>query len=256
MFDKFVSEVQKLVGTMKQAEDCGTILMGKKQIRYYQRLVDDAIAKGATLVCGGVITDELLEQSRYPPTVLADVPLHADITSEEIFGPIMAIYRVKDNSDTYAIELANNHNGNFALSSCCFSKDAARSKRIGSQIIAGMFVSNDLEGCSYMSQSLPFGGRSKSGYGRFAGPEGLRSFCYIKSICEDRFSFMIAPLPKVLYYPSSQYNNNGCRFGQALCHMAYSLTIYGRVQGLVNVIKYSIWPAYLDSNSSSEKKVN
>ena len=43
-----------------------------------------------------------------------------------------------------------------------------------------MTAVNDLEGCTYMSQSLPFGGCKKSGYDRFAGPEGLRGYAHIK----------------------------------------------------------------------------
>jgi acyl-CoA reductase-like NAD-dependent aldehyde dehydrogenase len=64
--------------------------------------------------------------------------------------------------------------------------DAARAARVGARLDAGMAAVNDLEGCTYMSQSLPFGGAKKSGYDRFAGPEGLRGLCMVRSICEDR----------------------------------------------------------------------
>lgn len=43
-------------------------------------------------------------------------------------------------------------------------------------MMIGMSAVNDLEGCTYMSQSLPFGGLKKTGYGRFAGPEGMDSY--------------------------------------------------------------------------------
>ena len=47
------------------------------------------------------------------------------------------------------------------------------------------------EGCTYMNQSLPFGGRNKSGYDRFAGPEGLRGLCMVRSVCEGMWLTLI-----------------------------------------------------------------
>jgi acyl-CoA reductase-like NAD-dependent aldehyde dehydrogenase len=86
--------------------------------------------------------------------------------------------QVKGNSDDEAIRLANNCD--FALSSCVFSGKTDRAKAMKSRLVAGMCAVNDLEGCTYMNQSLPFGGCKKSGYDRFAGPEGLRGLCMIK----------------------------------------------------------------------------
>jgi acyl-CoA reductase-like NAD-dependent aldehyde dehydrogenase len=71
---------------------------------------------------------------------------------------------VKGNSDSEAIRMANNCS--FALSSCAFSGNFSRAKKVAAQLVAGMSAINDLEGCTYMSQSLPFGGRNKSGYDR------------------------------------------------------------------------------------------
>jgi acyl-CoA reductase-like NAD-dependent aldehyde dehydrogenase len=65
----------------------------------------------------------------------------------------------------------------FALSSCAFSGSKARADKVASQLVAGMSAVNDLEGCTYMNQSLPFGGLKKSGYDRSVGPEGLRGLC-------------------------------------------------------------------------------
>ena len=63
--------------------------------------------------------DPLSKGSFYPPTVLADVPESATIAQEEIFGPIMCIFKVVNNSDEEAVRMANNCD--FALSSCAFS---------------------------------------------------------------------------------------------------------------------------------------
>ena len=76
--------------------DCGSITMGPKQIGHYQSLVDDAVSKGARVLVGGQVPKAgSMAGTFYPPTVLADVPEDALIAQEEIFGPIMCIFRVK-----------------------------------------------------------------------------------------------------------------------------------------------------------------
>lgn len=184
--------------------DCGAICMGPKQMLHYQRLVDDAVLRGARLLAGGFIPPAdhpLARGSFYPPTILAGVPEDALIAQEEIFGPIMAIFKVAGNSDDEAVRMANNCD--FALSSCAFSADAARARRITSRLVAGMTAVNDLEGCTYMSQSLPFGGCKKSGYDRFAGPEGLRGLCLVKSVCEDLVPALRNSIPPPMQYPAT-----------------------------------------------------
>jgi hypothetical protein len=57
-------------------------------------------------------------------------------------------------------------------------------------------------GVFYLNQSLPFGGAKSSGYGRFSGPEGLRSLCNLKAITEDRFhNWVQTSIPPPLTYP-------------------------------------------------------
>ena len=186
VYDEFLDKVAKVVNGMKIGPslgdpyvDCGSICMGPRQLEHYQRLVDDAKSKGARILAGGFIPAAgTYTGTFYPPTVLADVPENAIIAQEEIFGPIMCVFKVVGNSDEEAIRMANNCE--FALSSCAFSGSAARAKSVASRLHAGMSSVNDLEGCTYMSQSLPFGGHKKSGYDRFAGPEGLRGLCNIR----------------------------------------------------------------------------
>jgi len=245
VFDEFCDGVTRIVKGMKcgpslgdEFADCGAITMGPRQLQAYQRLVDDAVSKGAKLLAGGYIptgADPLAKGCFYPPTIIADVPDSAIIAQEEIFGPIMCIFRVKSNTDDEAIRRANACD--FALSSCVFSGDAARASRVARQIHAGMSAVNDLEGCTYMSQSLPFGGYKKSGYDRFAGPEGLRGLCLVRSVCEDKVSFIRNAIPPPMEYPSTGV---GHLFAQGLINMFFSTSLFGNFQGVCMLAKYSI----------------
>lgn len=246
VYDQFVDGVVKIVKKMKTGSslndvyvDCGAITMGPRQLEAYQKLVDDAVSKGAKLLAGGYIAkdinDPLTKGCFYPPTILGDVPENAIIAQDEIFGPIMCIFRVKNNSDEEAIRMANNCD--YALSSCVFAGDANRAKHIAHQIHAGMSAVNDLEGCTYMSQSLPFGGFKKSGYDRFAGPEGLRGLCLIRSVCEDKISFIRNSIPPPMEYPSTGV---GQQFAQGLINMFYSTSLLGNIKGMFMLAKYSI----------------
>jgi acyl-CoA reductase-like NAD-dependent aldehyde dehydrogenase len=245
VFDEFCDKVSRVVSVMTQgpplhgeAVDCGAICMGLKQMKHYQNLVDDAVKKGAKILNGGFIPksgDKLATGSFYPPTVLADVPENALIAQEEIFGPIMCIFKVKGDSDDEAVRLANNCD--FALSSCAFAKSADRAKKVASRLDAGMSAVNDLEGCTYMSQSLPFGGCKKSGFGRFAGPEGLRGLCHVRSVCEDRFPMIRNSIPPPLQYPSK---GHGPAFAQGLIHMTYNPSPLAKIGGIVTIIKAAL----------------
>lgn len=78
---------------------------------------------------------------------------------------------------------------------------------------------------------MPFGGAKGSGYGRIAGPEGLRSLCNTKVVTEDRFAFIRTSIPPLLAYPVV----NGRRswtFVAGLAEMAFSVSIAGRVKGV------------------------
>lgn len=82
-------------------------------------------------------------------------------------------------------------------------------------------------------------------YDRFAGPEGLRGLCSIKSICEDRIPWLRNSIPAAIQYPNSGV---GFHFLEGLIKLFYSTTVIGILSGLVQVIKYSIV-----SNSPTKK---
>eukprot|EP01043_Picozoa_sp_COSAG02_P107095 COSAG02_NODE_43102_length_378_cov_0.681004_1_plen_99_part_01 len=91
--------------------------------QHLQRLVDDAVSKGATLLNGGrppAPGDALSAGQFYPPTVLADVSEDMIIMQEEIFGPIMCITRLPDGTagDEEAVRSQSPRRNNFLRSSC------------------------------------------------------------------------------------------------------------------------------------------
>lgn len=102
-----------------------------------------------------------------------------------------------------------------------------------------MSACNDLEGCTYMSQSLPFGGLKQSGYGRFAGVEGLRGLCNVRSICEDRFGFLRTTIPPPMQYPASGV---GHLFAQGLVQFFYSTDWVGTCRGAWQLARYGRCP--------------
>lgn len=99
VYDEFCDGVTKVVKQMKQGPsngdvfvDCGAICMGPNQLKAYQRLVDDAVSKGARILSGGFIPEknsDLASGSFYPPTIVADVPENALMAQEEIFGNLL-----------------------------------------------------------------------------------------------------------------------------------------------------------------------
>ncbi|KAL6990070.1 hypothetical protein U1Q18_015819 [Sarracenia purpurea var. burkii] len=86
-----------------------------------------------------------------------------------------------------------------------------------------------------MCQSLPFGGVKESGFGRFAGVEGLRACCLVKSVVEDRWwPYIKTKIPKPIQYPIAE---NGFEFQESLVEALYGLNVWDRLRALVNVLK-------------------
>lgn len=133
--------------------------------------VRDAISRGSTL-CSS--SDVMLAGG---PVLLTDVPPDAPIMTEESFGPVLIVAPFKDEDE--AIALANA--SPFALSSSVWTRDLPRARRAASKISAGSCAVNDVTRV-IANPYAPFGGNGKSGYGRYHGPEGLRSFSRTKTV--------------------------------------------------------------------------
>jgi len=198
------------------------------QLKHVDALVKDAVAKGATLHFGGERDAALMPGLFYKPTVLSGVTRDMDIANKEIFGPVCAIQVF----DTEADLLAKVNDCIYGLGASVFSGDHKRAQRVAGCVQAGMCNINDF-GVNYLVQSLPFGGIKASGYGRFAGAEGLRACCYPYAITDDRYAGVETNLPPPFKYPTA---SNAPSTARGLITMAYGETVMTRLGGLAALL--------------------
>lgn len=148
-------------------------LINAKAVDKVTALVDDATERGATVVTGGTASDE--PGYFYPPTVLTDVPLEAQLVREEIFGPVAGIQTFTDDDD--AIRRANDTE--YGLVAYFFTKDLSRALRVSEALEYGMVGVN--QGI-VSNPAAPFGGVKASGFGREGGFEGIEEYLETKYV--------------------------------------------------------------------------
>lgn len=139
--------------------------------------VADAVAKGARVLTGGKRpTGDGFDKGYYlEPTVLADVPLDSRMVKEEVFGPALPVWRVKDLDE--AIEMANN--SPYGLGASIFTHDLKRAREAAERLEAGNVWVNSLH---IGFDEMPFGGVKESGLGREHGPEALDYYLEPKGV--------------------------------------------------------------------------
>jgi succinate-semialdehyde dehydrogenase / glutarate-semialdehyde dehydrogenase len=137
------------------------------------RQVEESVKRGARRLLGG--EPPAGKGAFYPPTVLVGVEQGMPAFDEEMFGPVAAVIRAKDEAD--AIRLANT--SSFGLGASLWTRDRARAERLAAQIEAGAIFVN---GLVKSDPRLPFGGIKRSGYGRELSEYGIREFVNVKSV--------------------------------------------------------------------------
>jgi succinate-semialdehyde dehydrogenase/glutarate-semialdehyde dehydrogenase len=138
-----------------------------------QRDVQKSIEAGARLLTGGKPLPG--KGSFYPPTVLTDIPRNSPAYSEEFFGPVASVFRVKDADE--AIHIANDTR--FGLGASVWTQDTAERDHLIQGLEAGMVFVNKMVASD---PRVPFGGVKQSGFGRELGPFGIREFTNIKTV--------------------------------------------------------------------------
>jgi acyl-CoA reductase-like NAD-dependent aldehyde dehydrogenase len=139
-----------------------------------RRQVEESQAQGAELLVGGF--NDTGESGCYvAPIVLSGVTPAMPVFTEETFGPVAAVTRVK--SEEEAIALANT--SQYGLGASIWTNDRDRAHRVADQIDAGMVFVNSIV---FSDARLPFGGKKRSGYGRELGEYGILEFVDVKSV--------------------------------------------------------------------------
>jgi acyl-CoA reductase-like NAD-dependent aldehyde dehydrogenase len=196
IYQPLVERVRTLARELRQGDpsrdyvDVGAITF-PKQVEVAEKLIEDALQKGARLICGG---HKLAGRGQFfEPTVLADCNHSMSVMKEEIFGPVVPMMRVA--SDDEAVSLAND--SHLGLNAYVFSKSRDRARHVGERIEAGSVVVNDVLS-NYAMIEAPFGGIKQSGFGRVHGAESLRDMCYRKHLTFDRIG---APARDPFWFP-------------------------------------------------------
>jgi len=146
-------------------------LVDRSAVERLERLVHDAVARGAKLVTGG-----RFEGTTIPGTVLDRVTPEMAIFCEESFAAQISVTRVA--SDDEAVELANA--GTHGLAAAIFSRDAARALVLAKRLRSGICHINGPT--VHDEPQMPFGGTGDSGYGRFGGRAAVDAFTELRWI--------------------------------------------------------------------------
>jgi acyl-CoA reductase-like NAD-dependent aldehyde dehydrogenase len=186
VYDRFVAKAVELAAGVRAGPEpdaaIGPMTL-PKQVDVIRRHLEDALARGAKAVVGGVAS---VRPPFVDPVVLVDVPEDALVMREETFGPVLPIIRVADGDEAV---LRANASG-YGLASAVYGK--RRAGRLAAAVKAGMTSINAVQMVAAVP-ALPFGGVGESGFGRVHGEEGLREFTWVKATTRQRF-----PLPFVL----------------------------------------------------------
>ncbi|OGG54767.1 MAG: salicylaldehyde dehydrogenase [Candidatus Handelsmanbacteria bacterium RIFCSPLOWO2_12_FULL_64_10] len=141
------------------------VVIDQKTVTRVNALIDDAAAKGASVIAGGKGESVVM-----PATVVDGVTSAMNLYRDESFGPVVALIRARD--EAHAIELAND--SAYGLAAAVFTRDTARGLRVARQVHSGICHVNGPT--VHDEAQMPFGGVGASGYGRFGGKQGIDSF--------------------------------------------------------------------------------
>jgi succinate-semialdehyde dehydrogenase/glutarate-semialdehyde dehydrogenase len=156
-------------------------LASQAQLDKVSAHVDDAVAKGATVLTGGTHRPDL-GPLVFSPTVLEGVTEQMDVCLGETFGPVVALYRATDDDD--ALRLANQ--GTAGLSASVFSRDVDAADAMARRIRAGSVNINDGAALAAGSVEAGMGGMGDSGLGRRHGGEGIRKYTESQTVAASR----------------------------------------------------------------------
>jgi succinate-semialdehyde dehydrogenase/glutarate-semialdehyde dehydrogenase len=178
VYDRFASSFAAAMGALKVGDpalrdtEVGPLAL-PSILEHVRGQVERSLAAGARVLTGGRLGPT--PGYYYQPTVLADVPADAPAASEEVFGPVAALFRVANVEEAIAKANATG----FGLGSAAFTRDRAEAEKLARELEAGCVFINAMVASD---PAFPFGGVKRSGYGRELGVWGLREFVNVKAV--------------------------------------------------------------------------
>ncbi|MFF0815687.1 aldehyde dehydrogenase family protein [Rhodococcus sp. NPDC003318] len=182
VYDTFVEKLSAKAAQLRPGGESGASygpMTLDRQNDVVRSQVEDALDKGAKAVLGG---RESLRDPYIEPVILGDVPEDSTAMTEETFGPIVAVNRMRDLED--GVEKANR--SSYGLGASIFTKNKAQALQAAENLRTGMVSVNSVLGFAGVP-SLPFGGVGESGFGRIHGADGLREFARPKAVTRQKF---------------------------------------------------------------------
>ena len=179
VYDAFAAKLAAAVDALKVGNgldaDVGQgPLIDEPALAKVEELVADAVAGGAQVMTGG--RRHALGRTFYEPTILTGVGPAMRLAQEEIFGPVAPLFRF--HTEAEALQQANDTE--FGLAAYFYTRDSARTWRVGAALQYGMVGINS----GLISTAVaPFGGVKQSGYGREGARQGLEEYVQTKYLC-------------------------------------------------------------------------
>jgi succinate-semialdehyde dehydrogenase/glutarate-semialdehyde dehydrogenase len=178
VFDSFLDEFSTRVSNLKAGDpmDPETVigpLARKDLLLELEDQIKQIIEQGGKIHTGGSRHES--ESLILQPTIVTDLPIDAPINQEELFGPVIPLFRFTTEDE--AVLMANNTP--FGLGASIWTSDKERAMKIAAKIESGTVAIN---GMVKSDPSLPFGGVKASGYGRELSGTGIQEFTNMKTV--------------------------------------------------------------------------
>ncbi|MET8778380.1 succinic semialdehyde dehydrogenase [Nocardia sp. NPDC004654] len=185
----FVARTRKLqIGAAYDfSRDVGS-LTNAAQLETVTAHVEDAVAKGATVLAGGKARPDL-GPLFYEPTILTDITPDMTLYDHETFGPVVSIYPYRDLDDAIARANATP----YGLNASVWTRDGAKGRAVAARLHAGTVNVNDAFAAAWGSVDAPMGGMGDSGLGRRHGADGILKYTEPQTVAHQRIQGFTPP---------------------------------------------------------------
>ncbi|MGZ4631578.1 MAG: succinic semialdehyde dehydrogenase [Actinomycetes bacterium] len=192
--DRFLQRVKDITlgADLDYGPSMGSLTSAAQLARVSQH-VEDAVAKGATVLAGGKARPDVGPYF-YEPTVLTDVTEDMTLCRNETFGPVVSVRAVRDEAE--ALRLAND--SDFGLNASIWTRDISRGRRLAARVHTGTVTVNETYAAAWGATRAPMGGVKESGLGRRHGRDGILKYTEAQTVVVQRFHGF-APPPFVTF---------------------------------------------------------